>query len=88
MNPDYLKVIKSNTKNYPNRDAVVCDMIGEDNGVYEATFLKEEDDLALYLKCSIFPKLKETEKTQLLKLIENFGDIRYEDGDFDATYEG
>ena len=85
--PRYFKAAKENTKQYPGRDAVKCDVLLKDNSTYEVDILKEEVDLVLYLKCSIFKKLTTTQQDKLLKLIEDFGDMRSEDGSFDATLQ-
>ena len=88
QDPRYFKVAKENTKQFPDRDAVICDVLSTDNSTYECEILKEEVALVLYLKCSIFEKLSQAQQDKLLKLIEDFGDMRSEDGAFDATYEG
>lgn len=86
IDPNRLVTTKRKTLQYPDRVAVVCDMLREDNTKYETEVLEEEVELALYLKM-IFPKLKTGQRTKLLKLIDNYGDMRYEDGDFDASCE-
>ena len=88
INPKLLKKAKEKSSHYPNRASVKCDMVGSDNKTFDADILKEEVNLALYLKVNIFPKISETESTKLLKLIEDYGDMRHFDGGFEETYEG
>ena len=58
-------------------------IIANDNSKYEATVEKEEVDLALYLKTSVFKHLKSSEQSKLLQLIEDFGSMKYVDGSND-----
>lgn len=46
------------------------------------TLKKNEMDLALYLKNTIFGKITDSEQRKLLTLIEEFGTVRYEEGVF------
>jgi hypothetical protein len=88
INPNRIKKIKSETRNYPNVKAYIVEMVGIDNTSYDANVEKNEMDLALYLKNRIFGKLTESEQKKLLTLIEEYGSARYEEGDFNASYEG
>ena len=88
FDPRFLKKAVRNCVVYPDVQSVDCDMLGTDNKVYGATFPKEELELGLYLKTTVFKKLSETEQTELLRLINEYGDTRYENGAFNESYDG
>ena len=88
INPNNIKKIKSETKNFPNTKAYIVEMVGIGNTSYDANVEKNEMDLALYLKNTIFGKITDSEQRKLLTLIEEFGTVRYEEGYFNANYEG
>lgn len=83
INPNTLKTVLKDTKVWPNKEACVVEIIANDNSKYEATVEKEEVDLALYLKTSVFKHLKSSEQSKLLQLIEDFGSMKYVDGSND-----
>tara|TARA_R110000772_G_scaffold262964_1_gene382447 strand:- start:1206 stop:1481 length:276 start_codon:yes stop_codon:yes gene_type:complete len=76
LDPRRLKVAKEDTKIYPGRKAVICDMLSTDNSTYEATIGKAEVELALYMKCNL-PKGVNISK--LLELVGNYGEEKYEE---------
>lgn len=43
LDPNFLKAAKENVTIYPNRPAVKCDMIGNDNAVFETLNSKTID---------------------------------------------
>lgn len=87
LDPRFLKQIKSEAIIFPKRKALVCDMINPDNSISETTCREEEVKLALYLKTTVFPKLGEVERKRLFELIELYGEMCYENGDFNASLE-
>lgn len=92
LHPNSIKVVKQVTSIYPDRNnakIVECITTGPKGFEYfDATVKNTEIDLSMYLKTVIFQKLKDSEREKLLKLIDEYGDQRYEEGNFDASYEG
>lgn len=84
LDPRRLKVAKKDTKIYPGRAAVVCDMLDSDNSIYEATKGKAEVELALHMKCNL-PKGVNMDK--LLVLIENYGEEKYQEAQCDRDMD-
>jgi hypothetical protein len=80
------KILKDVTI-YPNTPGYLVEVLADDNSRYEATKPKAEVDLELYIKL-LKNKLTSKEIDKLKSLISDFGDLRYEEGDFNATYEG
>jgi hypothetical protein len=80
LNPDKLKATIENTTIHPNKDAVKCEMLADDNSTYTTNVIKEEAELTLYLKLNIFPKLSPKERSKLIILIDDYGQVMYEDG--------
>lgn len=78
-NPNTIKTLKQNITIWPNTAAVLVDVIGSDNKVYEATITKAEAELLLYLK-DLRSKLSEREMNKLIDLIEEFGQEQYSIG--------
>lgn len=78
-NPNTIKTLKKDVTLYPNTPAVLVDVIGADNKVYEATITKAEAEMLLYLK-GLRNKLSEKEMNKLIDLIEDYGQEQYSIG--------
>jgi len=94
IDPRKIKRATGETRSYyPGKDnAEVVRVIDSektgDASTIEVTVKKHELELALFLKKAVFPHLNENTQTRLLNLIDNFGDERYDEGDFNAVYDG
>ena len=92
LHPDSIKQVKEVTSIYPGKNngkIGECSTVRDNKfATYDAMVRNSEVDLVMYLKTGIGSKLNEKERETLLKLIEEYGEQRYEDGQFDATYEG
>lgn len=78
--PNTIKALKKDTTIWPNKPAVVADVIGSDNKIYETTITKAEAEMLLFLKCHVKGKLSEREMDKLIDLIEEYGQEKYSEG--------
>lgn len=88
VDPQLVTKFKEEVTHYPNKKYVKVDVIGSDNKTFETDIPKDEVELVKYLKFHVFPKLTERQRTKLLEKIEAYGDEKWEEGGFSATYEG
>ncbi len=78
LDPRFFKKTIRDTTLYPNREAVLVEILNSDNSTDEVVIGKAECDLVLFLKCNL--KLKESELIKLTKLIKEYGSERWAEG--------
>lgn len=79
-NPNNIKTFLENTTIYPNKPAVVVEFLNSDNSITKTSIEKPEAELLLFLKLSLKNKLTTGQMSNLVTLIENYGQMMYENG--------
>lgn len=84
-NPNNIKTFLENTTIYPNKPAVVVEFLNSDNSITKTSIEKPEAELLLFLKLSLKNKLTTGQMSNLVTLIENYGQMMYENGSNDDS---
>jgi len=79
-NPNDIKTFLENTTIYPNKSAVLVEIVHGDNSINKISIETPEAELLLFLKLSLKNKLTTGQMSNLVTLIENYGQMMYENG--------
>jgi hypothetical protein len=77
--------IDEDVVHWPNKKMKKCSILANDNKTYQADLLPEEVELVMELK-SLRSNgvLNQWQQEKLVKLIDAYGDARWNDGNFDG----
>lgn len=81
-----IKYFNENTKTWDGKPMVKVTCLGSDNRSYDAEISEEEANIYRFIKYGGGSVLSARQKEELIKLMEDYGQRKYEDGYDEAEH--